>query len=112
MEQAVEMLLEWKDCGCKDNTINSKFLSLERTVVQMLSDEVHRPGALHGGARALSRPLALLTSLGRSVYAIDLYLKRRGAFLRQTARELTISEEPLSYVRQGKLLITNFKKKF
>lgn len=65
-----------------------------------MSDEVRRPGSLHGGTRTLNRPLTLLTALGRGVYAVDLYLRRRGAFLRTSTSEL-ISEEPLSYVRQS-----------
>lgn len=45
--------------------------------------------------------------MGRGVYAVDLYLRRRGTFLRMSTSEL-VSEEPLSYVRQSKL---NYKKK-
>lgn len=68
----------------------------------MLSDEIRRPRALHGGAKAvLSKPVNLLTSLNRGLYAVDLYLKRRSSALRAAARELTVSEEPLSYVREG-----------
>uniref|UniRef100_A0A915CY08 Exocyst component Exo84 C-terminal domain-containing protein n=1 Tax=Ditylenchus dipsaci TaxID=166011 RepID=A0A915CY08_9BILA len=107
MEQAVEMLLEWKSCNCQDAAINAKFAGLERSVVKMLSDEVRRPGALHGGTRALSKPLSLLTSLNRPIFAIDLYLKRRSTFLRSNARDLTISEEPLSYVKQISSLFIN-----
>lgn len=98
------MLLEWKSCDCQDATINAKFTTLERTIVKMLSDEVKQPGALHGGSRALSKPISLLISLNQPVYAMELYLKRRREDLRGQARELTISEEPLSYVRQSAFL--------
>uniref|UniRef100_A0A914E4H4 Exocyst component Exo84 C-terminal domain-containing protein n=1 Tax=Acrobeloides nanus TaxID=290746 RepID=A0A914E4H4_9BILA len=108
MEQAVEMILEWKSCDCKDPAINAKFASLEQTVVKMLSEEIRRPRALHGGAKAvLSRPLNLLKNLDRETYAVDLYLKRRSSALRAAARELTVSEEPLSYVRQASKLFVN-----
>jgi hypothetical protein len=62
---------------------------------------------LHGGARALSQPLKLLNELNRATYAMDLYLKRRSACLNTKARELTISEDPLSYVRQVSTLFVN-----
>ncbi|KAH7728570.1 Protein EXOC-8 a [Aphelenchoides avenae] len=107
MEQAVEMLSEWKSVKCMDAGINAKFAALEKIVVDMLTNEVRRPGALHGGARALSRPLALLTALGKATYATDIYLKRRSTSLRASARELTISEEPLSYVKQVSSLFIN-----
>lgn len=101
------MLNEWKQCACTDTDLNSRFSALEKIVVKMLSDEVRRPGALHGGARALSKPLNLLKQLNRATYAMDLYLKRRSTFLSGRARELTISEDPLFYVRQVSTLFVN-----
>ena len=47
MEQAVEMILEWKSCDCKDPAINAKFASLEQTVVKMLRYTQHK----HHGAQ-------------------------------------------------------------
>lgn len=38
---------------------------------------------------------------------MDLYLKRRSTCLNTKARELTISEDPLSYVRQVSTLFIN-----
>ncbi|VBB27067.1 unnamed protein product [Acanthocheilonema viteae] len=61
---------------------------------------VRRPGALHGGPRAVKKAINLLTILGRASQAVDLYLRKRSTVLRATTRELTMSEEPLSYVRQ------------
>uniref|UniRef100_A0A915PWW9 Exocyst complex component 8 n=1 Tax=Setaria digitata TaxID=48799 RepID=A0A915PWW9_9BILA len=61
---------------------------------------VRRPGALHGGPRAVRKAINLLTVLGRASQAVDLYLRKRSTVLRTTTRELTMSEEPLSYVRQ------------
>ncbi|KAI6222041.1 Exocyst complex component 8 [Aphelenchoides besseyi] len=105
MDEAVEMLSEWKQCGCKDVELNSKFTEVEKEVVRMLSDDIRRPH--HGGARALSKPLSLLKQLNRATYATDLYLKRRSTFLSAKARELTISEDPLSYVRQVAKMFVN-----
>lgn len=101
LESAVDMLTDWKSCNCQDPAINAKFQSLEKTVVQMLSDEVSRVGGLHTGSnKAATQPLSLLGALGRATYAVDLYLKRRSASVRNSACDLTITEEPLSYVRQ------------
>uniref|UniRef100_A0A0N5AU38 Exocyst complex component 8 n=1 Tax=Syphacia muris TaxID=451379 RepID=A0A0N5AU38_9BILA len=100
LEQAVEMIMEWKSCSTSDSAIDAQLSLREAHIVQILSDEVCRPGALHGGPRAVRKAINLLTSLGRGAQAVDLYLKRRSAALRQSAREITVSEEPLSYVRQ------------
>lgn len=100
MEEAVEMLLEWKSCGSEDPGLKAKFSAIERQVVQLLTDDVKRPASLHGGSRALTQPIQQLIDLGRTSYAIDLYLRRRSAVLRGMSKELTVSEEPLSYVRQ------------
>ncbi|KAI6174863.1 Exocyst complex component 8 [Aphelenchoides bicaudatus] len=107
MEEAVDMLKEWKQCVCHDAKLNARFAALEKNVIKILSDEVRRPGPLHGGARALSQPLKLLNELNRATYAMELYLKRRTACLTTKTRELTISEDPLSYVRQvSRLFVT------
>ncbi|VDK45121.1 unnamed protein product [Anisakis simplex] len=100
MEQAVELIMEWKSCSSRDTAIDAQLALRETHIVQLLSDEVRRPGALHGGPRAVRKAINLLTTLGRASQAIDLYLKKRSAALRSSARELTVSEEPLSYVRQ------------
>ncbi|KJH41444.1 hypothetical protein DICVIV_12578 [Dictyocaulus viviparus] len=42
----------------------------------------------------------LLTQLGRGTYAMDLYLRRRSALQRAAVKDIAVSEEPLSYVRQ------------
>ncbi|CAD5208560.1 unnamed protein product [Bursaphelenchus xylophilus] len=99
MEDAVDLLMDAKQAKCTDPELSARIASYEKQIIKMLSDEIKRPGALHGGAKALHRPLTLLKTLGRSTYAIDLYLKRRSSALSQRAREFTISEEPLSYVR-------------
>uniref|UniRef100_A0A915BQF9 Exocyst complex component 8 n=2 Tax=Parascaris univalens TaxID=6257 RepID=A0A915BQF9_PARUN len=100
MEQAVELIMEWKSCSSRDAAIDAQLSLRETHIVQLLSDEVRRPGALHGGPRAVRKAINLLSNLGRASQAIDLYLKKRSAALRSSARELTVSEEPLSYVRQ------------
>ncbi|VIO96673.1 Uncharacterized protein BM_BM7247 [Brugia malayi] len=93
MEHAVELIMEWKSCNTKEATIDAQ-LTLRETQI------VRRPGALHGGPRAIKKAINLLTILGRASQAVDLYLKKRSTVLRTTTRELTMSEEPLSYVRQ------------
>ncbi|VDN59892.1 unnamed protein product [Dracunculus medinensis] len=100
MEQAVELINEWKSCPSRNSNIDAQMVIRERQIVQLLIDEVRRPGALHGGPRAVRKAINLLTSLGRASQVVELYLKRRSAVLRINARELTMSEEPLSYVRQ------------
>ncbi|KAI6234482.1 Exocyst complex component 8 [Aphelenchoides fujianensis] len=104
LEEAVEMLLEWKQVGCTNPKLNAQFMEVEKDVVRLLSDDVRRPGALHGGARSLSKPLNLLKQLNRATYATGL---RRSTFLSAKARELTISEDPLSYVRHVGSLFVN-----
>uniref|UniRef100_A0A0N4Z8P5 Exo84_C domain-containing protein n=1 Tax=Parastrongyloides trichosuri TaxID=131310 RepID=A0A0N4Z8P5_PARTI len=98
-EQAVEMILEWKNTRCKDTNINSQLQACERKLVQILSDDI-KSGALHGGPKAVRKNINMLTSLGRRTQAIDLYLKRRSDILRGNARDLQVSEEPLSYVKK------------
>ncbi|CAD5206066.1 unnamed protein product [Bursaphelenchus okinawaensis] len=118
LDMAVELLMETKTAKCTDPELKARIGAYEKQIIKTLSDEIKRPGALHGGAKALHRPLTLLKSLGRSTYAIDLYLKRRSSALSQRAREFTISEEPLSYVRHVSTVfisailevITEFKK--
>ena len=106
MDEAVEMLLEWKQCACTNAKLNAEFAEIERCIVRMLSDDVRRPGALHGGARALSQPLHLLKRLDRSTYATNLYLSQRTSALSARARELAISEDSLAYVKEvAKLFI-------
>ncbi|MFH4980791.1 hypothetical protein AB6A40_007500 [Gnathostoma spinigerum] len=100
MEHAVELITEWKSCKWRDEAIDAQLSLREGHIVQLLCDEVRRPGALHGGPRAVRKAINLLSSLGRASTAIDLYLKKRSSALRVSARELTVSEEPLSYVRQ------------
>ncbi|KAK6106541.1 Vps51/Vps67 family protein [Brugia pahangi] len=100
MEHAVELIMEWKSCNTKEATIDAQLILRETQIVQLLSEEVRRPGALHGGPRAIKKAINLLTILGRASQAVDLYLKKRSTVLRTTTRELTMSEEPLSYVRQ------------
>lgn len=106
-EEAVEMLMEWKSCSCSDSALNAKFASIERQVVQILTDDLKRFSSVYGGPKALAQPLQQLIALGRSTYAIELYLKKRSVVLRAAARELIISEEPLSYVRQVSCLFIN-----
>ena len=48
----------------------------------MLSEDVRRPGAVHGGPRAMKKARMLLSQLGRGNLATDLYLKRRSVMLR------------------------------
>ncbi|CEF64498.1 Exocyst complex component 8 [Strongyloides ratti] len=98
-EQAVEMILEWKNTKCRDPEINSQLQACERKLVQILSNDI-RSGALHGGPKAVRKNINLLTSLGRKTQAVDLYLKRRSGILRGNARDLQVSEEPLSYVKK------------
>uniref|UniRef100_A0A1I8ARD1 Exo84_C domain-containing protein n=1 Tax=Steinernema glaseri TaxID=37863 RepID=A0A1I8ARD1_9BILA len=102
LEHAVELILEWKSCreACSDPAVASALETCEQRVVAMLSDDVRRPGALHGGPKAVRRAINQLASLGRTSHAIDMYLKRRSGAIRASAKELTVSEEPLSYVKQ------------
>ncbi|KAJ1373217.1 hypothetical protein KIN20_035570 [Parelaphostrongylus tenuis] len=69
-------------------------------IIQLLSDDVRRPGAVHGGPRAMKKARTLLAQLGRGTYAMDLYLRRRSALQRSAVKDIAVSEEPLSYVRQ------------
>jgi inactivated superfamily I helicase len=66
-----------------------------------------RFSSMYGGSKILTQPLQQLIALGRSTYAIELYLKKRSEVLRASSRELIISEEPLSYVRQVSGLFIN-----
>ncbi|VDK65148.1 unnamed protein product [Onchocerca ochengi] len=93
MEHAVELIMEWKSCNTREAAIDTQLTLREAQIVR-------RPGALHGGPRAVRKAINLLTILGRASQAVDLYLKKRSTMLRTTTRELTMSEEPLSYVRQ------------
>uniref|UniRef100_A0A0R3RQK9 Exocyst complex component 8 n=1 Tax=Elaeophora elaphi TaxID=1147741 RepID=A0A0R3RQK9_9BILA len=93
MEHAVELIMEWKSCNTREAAVDAQ-LALRETQI------VRRPGALHGGPRAIKKAINLLTILGRASHAVDLYLRKRSTVLRTTTRELTMSEEPLSYVRQ------------
>lgn len=107
MEEAVEMLLEWKSCSDGiDPAINAKFVAIEKQVVKMLTEDLKRSGAWHG-SQSLSQPIQQLIALGRIPYAIELYLRRRSAMLRTLSREFTVTEEPLSYVRQVSGLFIN-----
>uniref|UniRef100_A0A914HD47 Exocyst component Exo84 C-terminal domain-containing protein n=1 Tax=Globodera rostochiensis TaxID=31243 RepID=A0A914HD47_GLORO len=108
MDEAVGMLLEWKSCQCNDSALNAKFGVIEKQVVELLTEDIKRPGgALHGTPRTLSQPFQQLIALGRTVYAVELYLRCRSVMLRAAARELVVSEEPLSYVRQVSGLFVN-----
>ncbi|KAI3409981.1 hypothetical protein GPALN_006347 [Globodera pallida] len=108
MDEAVGMLLEWKSCQCNDSALNAKFGAIEKQVVELLTEDIKRPGgALHGTPRTLSQPFQQLIALGRTVYAVELYLRCRSVMLRAAARELVVSEEPLSYVRQVSGLFVN-----
>ncbi|TKR95549.1 hypothetical protein L596_009701 [Steinernema carpocapsae] len=101
LDHAVELILEWKSCSdsCQDQNVASALATCEQRVVSMLSDDVRRPGALHGGPKAVRRAINQLASLGRTSHAVDMYLKRRSGGIRAAAKELTVSEEPLSYVK-------------
>ncbi|VIO96675.1 Uncharacterized protein BM_BM7247 [Brugia malayi] len=74
MEHAVELIMEWKSCNTKEATIDAQ-LTLRETQI------VRRPGALHGGPRAIKKAINLLTILGRASQAVDLYLKKRSTVL-------------------------------
>ncbi|VDM70489.1 unnamed protein product, partial [Strongylus vulgaris] len=100
LDQAVELVHEWKQCSTKDSNIDTQMKIRENQIVQLLSDDVRRPGAVHGGPRAMKKARTLLTQLGRGTYAMDLYLRRRSALQRAAIKDIAVSEEPLSYVRQ------------
>ncbi|KHJ75644.1 hypothetical protein OESDEN_24740, partial [Oesophagostomum dentatum] len=98
--QAVELIHEWKQCSTKDSNIDAQLKIRENQIVQLLSDDVRRPGAVHGGPRAMKKARTLLAQLGRGTYAMDLYLRRRSALQRAAVKDIAVSEEPLSYVKQ------------
>ncbi|VDM55059.1 unnamed protein product [Angiostrongylus costaricensis] len=104
LDQAVEIIHEWKQCSTKDPNIDAQLKIRAITtlfpIIQLLSDDVRRPGAVHGGPRAMKKARTLLAQLGRGTYAIDLYLRRRSALQRAAVKDIAVSEEPLSYVRQ------------
>jgi len=50
-----------------------------------------RFSSVYGGSKVLAQPLQQLIALGRSTYAIELYLKKRSAVLRTAARELIVN---------------------
>ncbi|CAB3410671.1 unnamed protein product [Caenorhabditis bovis] len=100
LEQAVELIHEWKQCPTKDAVIDVQLQMRENQIVQLLSEDVSRPGAIHGGPRAMKKARTLLTQLGRGTYATDVYLRRRSAIQRNAMKDVTVSEEPISYVRQ------------
>ncbi|WKX92216.1 hypothetical protein Q1695_010332 [Nippostrongylus brasiliensis] len=100
LDQAVELIHEWKQCSTKDANIDAQLKIRENQIVQLLSDDVRRPGAVHGGPRAMKKARTLLSQLGRGTYAMDLYLRRRSALQRAAVKDIAVSEEPLSYVRQ------------
>ncbi|KAL6731999.1 hypothetical protein Aduo_002808 [Ancylostoma duodenale] len=100
LDQAVELIHEWKQCSTKDTNIDAQLKIRENQIVQLLSDDVRRPGAVHGGPRAMKKARTLLAQLGRGTYAMDLYLRRRSALQRAAVKDIAVSEEPLSYVRQ------------
>ncbi|KAK6730258.1 hypothetical protein RB195_006991 [Necator americanus] len=100
LDQAVELIHEWKQCSTKDSNIDAQMKIRENQIVQLLSDDVRRPGAVHGGPRAMKKARTLLAQLGRGTYAMDLYLRRRSALQRAAIKDIAVSEEPLSYVRQ------------
>ncbi|CAJ0594021.1 unnamed protein product [Cylicocyclus nassatus] len=100
LDQAVELIHEWRQCPTKDSNIDAQLKIRENQIVQLLSDDVRRPGAIHGGPRAMKKARTLLTQLGRGTYAMDLYLRRRSALQRAAVKDIAVSEEPLSYVRQ------------
>ncbi|EJW75867.1 hypothetical protein WUBG_13220, partial [Wuchereria bancrofti] len=52
-----------------------RFTFITQFYVSLL--QVRRPGALHGGPRAIKKAINLLTILGRASQAVDLYLKKR-----------------------------------
>lgn len=51
LDEAVDMLKDWKQCACTDLELNSRFAALEKVVIKMLSDEVRRPGRVEYLAR-------------------------------------------------------------
>uniref|UniRef100_A0AC35TYL8 Exocyst complex component 8 n=1 Tax=Rhabditophanes sp. KR3021 TaxID=114890 RepID=A0AC35TYL8_9BILA len=97
-DHAVERILEWKNENCKNEEINAQFKVLENRLVQSLSEDIKKCGP--SGLQKIKKYISFLTSLDRGTYAIDLYLKRRSGILRANARELQVSEEPLSYVKK------------
>uniref|UniRef100_A0A8R1I7S7 Exo84_C domain-containing protein n=1 Tax=Caenorhabditis japonica TaxID=281687 RepID=A0A8R1I7S7_CAEJA len=100
LDQAVELINEWKQCPTKDAVIDIQLQMRENIVVQLLSDDASRPGAVHGGPRAMKKARTLLTQLGLGTFATDIYLRRRSAMQRNAIRDVTVSEEPISYVKQ------------
>ncbi|VDL63862.1 unnamed protein product [Nippostrongylus brasiliensis] len=68
LDQAVELIHEWKQCSTKDANIDAQLKIRENQIVQLLSDDVRRPGAVHGGPRAMKKARTLLSQLGRGIF--------------------------------------------
>ncbi|PIO65332.1 hypothetical protein TELCIR_13002 [Teladorsagia circumcincta] len=70
LDQAVELIHEWKQCATKDPNIDAQLKIRENQIVQLLSDDVRRPGAVHGGPRAMKKARTLLSQLGRGMISV------------------------------------------
>ncbi|KAK5969367.1 hypothetical protein GCK32_015626, partial [Trichostrongylus colubriformis] len=90
LDQAVELIHEWKQCSTKDPNTDAQLKIRENQIVQLLSDDVRRPGAVHGGPRAMKKARTLLSQLGRGTYAMDLYLRRRSALQRAAVKDIAV----------------------
>ncbi|GMR56445.1 hypothetical protein PMAYCL1PPCAC_26640 [Pristionchus mayeri] len=99
LDQAVELIGEWKEYRGKDAAVDTQMALRENQVVKLLSDSVRLPAGAHGGPKAMARARKLLASLGRGTYAVDLYLQRRSTMLRNAYKDVTVTEEPLTHVR-------------
>ncbi|CAJ0574399.1 unnamed protein product, partial [Mesorhabditis spiculigera] len=100
IEQAVDLVMQWKDCNAKLTAVDTQMMQREQQIVTLLSEDIRRPGAVHGGPRAMRKAISLLKQLDRGTYAVDLYLRRRSTLQRNACRDVAVSEEPLSYVKQ------------
>ncbi|KAF8367628.1 exoc-8 [Pristionchus pacificus] len=99
LDQAVDLIREWKEYRGKDAAVDTQMVLRENQVVKLLSDSVRLPAGAHGGPKAMTRARTLLASLGRGTYAVDLYLQRRSTMLRNAYKDVTVTEEPLTHVR-------------
>ncbi|CAJ0962631.1 unnamed protein product, partial [Mesorhabditis belari] len=100
IEQAVDLVMQWKECNAKLTAVDTQMQQREQQIIGLLSEDIRRPGAVHGGPRAMKKAISLLKQLDRGTYAVDLYLRRRSALQRSACRDVAVSEEPLSYVKQ------------
>uniref|UniRef100_A0A915IHA0 Exocyst component Exo84 C-terminal domain-containing protein n=1 Tax=Romanomermis culicivorax TaxID=13658 RepID=A0A915IHA0_ROMCU len=110
---AVDILQEGRESlqECPDASfvreISEKLDKKQQYLIDVLCKELKVGGSgglseknLQGGPKAARKAMTLLTKLGKSSQACDLYLKNRTAYIKHSIRELKIVDNPINYAQE------------